>query len=306
MTDLLTNELFYLAVHEEDKKWGINITTAGFQLVKPHQPYPPSGHPQTYSYNYRRGRILNEFQLVYITRGKGFFSSSNCEETILEEGTVFILFPGEWHTYRPLNETGWEAYWVGFKGSFIQNLMENNFINPGNPFCQIGYNEEIVRLFQQINEHSRREEPGAQQLLGGIVLHMLGYLHHYRKNEVFPNKSLVHMVSKARVLMREHVCSTISPEEIAGRLNISYSWFRRTFKQYTGFTPTQYSTQLKIQKAKELLAQTNDSVKEIAGVLKFEPADYFSVYFKRSTGISPMAYRAMCRTKHEITGNQTT
>lgn len=298
MTDLLTNELFYLAVHEEDKKWGINVTTAGFQLVKPNQQYPPTGHPQTYSYNYRRGRILNEFQLVYITRGKGSFSSSNIEETILEEGTVFMLFPGEWHTYRPLNETGWEAYWVGFKGPYIQNLMENNFINPGNPFSQIGYDDEIVRLFQQINDHARREEPGAQQLLGGIVFHMLGYLLHYRKNEIFPNKTFVEMVSKARVLMREHVCSTISPEEIAGMLNISYSWFRRTFKQYTGFTPTQYMTQLKIQKAKELLAQTNDSVKRIASVLKFEPTDYFSVYFKRSTGINPMAYRAMCLRKH--------
>jgi AraC-like DNA-binding protein len=55
--------------------------------------------------------------------------------------------------------------------------------------------------------------------------------------------------------------------------------------------------QLKIQKAKELLANTNDSVKEIAYSLNFDPTDYFSVFFKRSTGINPLAYRAMNRSK---------
>ena len=97
--------------------------------------------------------------------------------------------------------------------------------------------------------------------------------------------------------MREHVNTNISPEEIAEMLHISYSWFRRTFRQYTGFSPAQYITLMKVQRAKELLAQTNDSVKEIAGVLKFEPSDYFSVFFKRVTGVSPLAYRALCREK---------
>lgn len=297
MTEQLRNEIFYPAIHETDEKWGINVTTAGFQLIETNQAYPPEGHPQTHSYNYQNGRILNEFQLVYITRGKGFFSANNIDEILLDEGTIFMLFPGVWHTYRPTKESGWEAYWVGFKGDYAMKLAENNYFNHENPFFQIGYNEEIVRLFQQIIEHSKREEPGASQLLGGTVLHMLGYLFHFRKNELFSNKSVVPMINKARVLMREHVCTNISPEEIASKLNISYSWFRRTFRQYTGFSPAQYMMQLKIQKAKDLLAQTNDSVKQIAGILNFEPVDYFSVFFKRATGQNPLTYRAMCRIK---------
>lgn len=297
MTEQLRNEIFYPAVHETDEKWGINVTTAGFQLIGTNQAYPPEGHPQTHSYNYLSGRILNEFQLVYITRGKGFFSTKNIEEILLEEGSIFMLFPGEWHTYRPLKESGWEAYWVGFKGDHATKLADNNYFNPENPFFQIGYNEEIVRLFQQLIEHAKREKPGAQQLLGGTVFHMLGYLFHFRKNELFSNKAVVPMINKARVLMREHICTNISPEKIAVMLNVSYSWFRRTFRQYTGFSPAQYMMQLKIQKAKELLAQTNDSVKQIAGILNFEQVDYFSVFFKRSTGQNPLAYRTMCRAK---------
>lgn len=297
MTETLKNEIFYPAIHEDDEKWGINVTTAGFQLIEANQLYPPEGHPQTHSYNYLSGRILNEFQLVYITQGKGFFSTSNIREILLEEGTLFMLFPGEWHTYRPLEESGWEAYWVGFCGNFASQLVNNGFFIPENPLFKIEHNEEIVRLFQQIIEYTKREEPGSQQLLGGIVFHMLGYLLHFRKNELFSDKIVVSKINKARVLMREHVQSKISPEEIADMLNISYSWFRRTFKQYTGFSPAQYIIQLKIQRAKELLSQTNDSVQQIATDLNFEPTDYFSVFFRRSTGMSPLAYRAICRTK---------
>ncbi len=297
MTKLLTNEIFYPAIHESDEKWGITVTTAGFQLIEAHKAYPPEGHPKTHRYHYLSGRILDEFQLVYITKGKGVFSSKSVSEQLLEEGTLFMLFPGEWHTYRPHEDTGWEAYWVGFRGNYVSQLVANSFFLPENPFFQIGYNDEITSLFQQVIAHINREEPGSQQLLGGIIFHMLGYLFHFRKNAIFTNKAVVSKINKARVLMREHINTNISPEEIAGMLNISYSWFRRTFRQYTGFSPAQYIIQLKVQRAKELLSQTNDSVKEIADSLKFEPADYFSVFFKRATGISPLAYRLLSRGK---------
>jgi AraC-like DNA-binding protein len=253
MTIQLKNDIIYPAIHEDDELWGIQVTTAGFQLIAPNQPYPPEGHPKTHSYQYVAGRTLLEFQLVYITKGKGVFSSSEIEETFVEEGTMFMIFPGEWHTYRPSSETGWEAYWIGFRGNYTTGFVENGFFKPESPFFQIGYNEEIVRLFQQTIENARREEPGAQQLLGGIVFHMLGYLLHFRKNEIFLNKAIVPVINKAKVLMREYISAYISPEEIAANLNISYSWFRRIFRQYTGFSPAQYMIQLKIQKAKELM-----------------------------------------------------
>jgi len=293
----LKNETFYPAIHESEDILGIRITTSGFQKVEINQQYPLTGHPQTHHYHYQTGRILNEFQLVYITQGKASFSSSVYKEKILNEGTLFILFPGEWHTYRPLNETGWEAYWVGFKGDFVHGFIENNILDKFAPFISIGYNDEILALFQQINEHAKREEPGSNVLLGGLVFHMIGYLYHFRKNELFSNKTMVATINKSKVIMREHVCSIIAPEEIARQLNVSYSWFRKTFKEYTEFSPAQYMMHLKVQKAKELLLNTNDSVKQIAGTLNFEQSEYFSVFFKRLTGLTPLEYRATSRKK---------
>jgi AraC-like DNA-binding protein len=295
--NLLKNEIFYPTIHETDEKMGIVVTTSGFQIIPANHSYPPEGHPKTYAFHYGAGRILNEFQIIYITSGKGVFSSKETEEIVLNEGSIFILFPGMWHTYRPLPEIGWEAYWVGFRGDFVENLTEKGFLIQNNPFYQVGYNETIVNLFQEINENSKREEPGAQALLGGIVMHMLGILFHFRKNEVFSNKAFISLIAKAKVIMREHVLTDITAEEIANKLNISYSWFRRTFKEYTGFSPSQFMVQLRIQKAKEFLEQRNDSVKQIALQLNFESISYFSVFFKRETGLSPHNYRALCRIK---------
>ena len=64
-------------------------------------------------------------------------------------------------------------------------------------------------------------------------------------------------IEQAKIIMNENVAGNVDPEELAMRLNISYSWFRRVFKEYTGYAPA------KLRKAKQLLVGTSQSVKEI-------------------------------------------
>ena len=40
-----------------------------------------------------------------------------------------VLFPGQWHTYAPLQKTGWNEYYIGFEGPIIDNLVKNSFIS---------------------------------------------------------------------------------------------------------------------------------------------------------------------------------
>jgi len=47
-------------------------------------------------------------------------------------GDIIFLFPGEWHSYQPSKNKGWDEYWIGFKGDFINKLFQNNFINKKN------------------------------------------------------------------------------------------------------------------------------------------------------------------------------
>ena len=91
--------------------------------------------------------------------------------------------------------------------------------------------------------------------------------------------------------MHENVYKDIDPEELAMKLGISYSWFRKLFKEYTGLSPAHYIQELKIQQAKDLLATTQRSTKEIAYYLTFDDIPYFTKVFKKYTGYTPQNYR---------------
>ncbi len=284
MQHVRNTEVRYLS-HQENNLWQTKVNTVGFESISEHSSYPKTGHPAGYSFNVAAGRVLQEFQLVYITEGKGQFASERVQLCDISEGIILILKPGEWHTYRPNETTGWECYWVGFSGSVTENL------NTENQIIQIGYDEEMVGLYRKILEVSNNERPGYQQLLSGILIHLIAYLFYRERDKNWKDKDVLTKIDKARLIIREKINTTISPEELAASLNMSYTWFRRMFRQYTGLAPAQYIAQLKIQKAKELLSVTTMPIKEIALELGYESIDYFSTMFRKQTGMSPGEFR---------------
>ena len=134
MSEKKLNNLRYLSINSRDEEWGIVVTTVGSQVSKPDAIYPPSNHPENYTFKPQIGRILNEYQLVYITKGSGYFSSQSCKQMEVKAGTMILLFPGEWHSYSPNKQTGWEEYWVGFKGHIVE--VEKKFFTRENPLTK--------------------------------------------------------------------------------------------------------------------------------------------------------------------------
>jgi len=45
----------------------------------------------------------------------------------IEAGDAFLLFPGKWHRYRPAPSTGWDEHWIGFNGSYADQIMSRFF-----------------------------------------------------------------------------------------------------------------------------------------------------------------------------------
>lgn len=99
-------EFKYLIVNDMDRKFGLWVNTVGYQSIPPDSPYPLKEHPSGYFFNAEKGRVLREYQLVYITKGRGLFSSDSTSEKQVCKGRLMVLFPGQWHTYRPLRQTG--------------------------------------------------------------------------------------------------------------------------------------------------------------------------------------------------------
>ena len=74
---------------------------------------------------------------------------------------------------------------------------------------------------------------------------------------------------------------------------MSYSKFRKIFKEYTGFAPAQYIQEVRINMAKELLTNTSKSLKEIAFELGYENKEYFFTSFKKVSNMTPVGYRKL-------------
>lgn len=288
----MINYYKYLPLSEEDEKWGLSILNAGCTRIGSDESYPYNHHPEHHYFNWDSGRVLNEYQIIYIIRGNGYFESKSIQHTIVKEGSLIVLFPGEWHRFKPDEKVGWDEYWVGFKGEIIENLVKNIFFNCKDALIHIGIKEQILNLIIEIIENTKEEKAGYQPLVSGALLHLLGYIHSILRQQQFTEENHIGIIiNKARTLLRQRIDEEVVMEDIAKELNVSYSWLRKIFKSYTGIALGQYLIQLKIEKAKILLSNPSKTIKEIAYDLRFESCFYFSRLFKEKTGFSPEKFR---------------
>jgi AraC-like DNA-binding protein len=279
----------YLIPNDTDKRFGIWVNTIGFERIPPNSPYPLKGHPSGYFFNAKKGRILHEYQLLYITKGKGAFASENMPRKEIDKGSLFVLFPGQWHTFHSLPETGWNGYYIGFEGQVADAIVKDGFLSKEKPLLNVGLNEELVSLFSRALEIAEADRMASQQQLGGIVLYMIGMILSISKND--NANSINNKIEQAKIVMNENVFKEIDPEELAAKLRVSYSNFRKTFKEYTGFAPAKYFRLLKLHKAKQLLLESSYSVKEISFMLGYESTEHFNALFKKYFELTPLKYR---------------
>lgn len=281
----------YLIANRQDKLWGITVTTVGYQQIAPHAVYPPMNHPTQYLFSTHKGRTLDEYILLYIANGSGTFSSNKQKNIRLTTGSILLLFPGEWHNYEPAPSTGWDEYWIGFQGDNMETLVQNGFFCEQKKVFNVGLSLEVIQLFRMAISVATEQKAGFQQILGGITNLLLGMTHSLDKLQSFSQSQPMQLINKAKLIMFENSHTNVTVEEIAGRICMSYSSFRRNFKQYTGLSPHQYLQEIRIQKSKELLATTNLSCQEIAYKTGYESPIHFNVTFKKKTGLTPVKYR---------------
>lgn len=280
----------YLTINPSDQKWGLTTHSVGHQVISENEAYPPQVHPTRYLFNIENGRILNEYQLLYITKGRGMFSSESSGRSQVKEGYMFLLFPGEWHTYRPDPETGWNEYWIGFDGRIMDEWVKDGFFRKESPVFNIGLNEEIIALYKRAIIIAEAQEANYQQALSGIACNLVSMALYLSRNRDFNKSDVASQMNQAKIAVHENI-SAITPEDLAKITCMSYSKFRKIFKEYTGFAPSQYIQEVRITMAKELLTNTSKSIKEIAIELGYENKDYFFTVFKKVTGNTPITYR---------------
>lgn len=287
------NYLKYLVNSPKDQMWGVTVDTVGSQTVEAgYTVYPPAvGHPSAFFFDVGKGRVLESYQLLYITAGRGSFFGADRQRVEVGAGDMILLRPDRWHSYMPDRETGWHEYWIGFRGPNIDSRFFSGFFDAGQEVFRVGMREELTALYERAVGIAEKERSSYQQYLAGIANLLLGMAMYYHTNQQFVSLDVVGRIDRARRIIRDELYGGISPDEVAERVNMSYSWFRRMFRDYTGISPAHYMQELRLQEACRLLSGTAMSIKEIAFQLNFGDASYFSSMFRRRLRMTPVEYR---------------
>ena len=281
----------YLITCPADELWGVVVTSVGTQTLLPGEHYPPQDHPTRYLFEHNTGRVLDEFQLVYLVEGEGTFKSASTDLTKVTAGNAFLLFPGEWHTYAPDPNTGWKEYWIGIKGALPETWRQRGLISHKTPILSAAYSHEIIDDFNKAIETASQQKSAYQQALSGLAVRIITEVLYHAKNKAFTEARSDEQMLRAKEFISSEEGNTF-PEEVAKVIGMGYSRFRNCFKAYTGLSPAKYIMEIRMAKARELLTNTDLQIQEIAWKVGFENADYFTTTFRRVCGTTPKIYRA--------------
>ena len=142
----------YLTSAQEDIDWGLYLNVAGAAKILPKTLYTPVEQPSEYYFKWETGRILQEYQLNYITKGTGIYENKYGKFHV-KPGSILLTFPNEWHRYRPIRTTGWmekfeeiKAYCHQNAGSFI---YASNYSIGVNLFFNL--NSYLAQMMKNIN-----------------------------------------------------------------------------------------------------------------------------------------------------------
>ncbi|MBY0011860.1 helix-turn-helix domain-containing protein [Paenibacillus typhae] len=102
-------------------------------------------------------------------------------------------------------------------------------------------------------------------------------------------------IAKAHQYIQDHLQTDLSRDEIADLVGRNPAYLSRLFRKETGMSLSEYITQQRIERAKQLLVETNDKISSIAEGLGYVHFSYFAKLFRKLTGLTPQDYRRIHR-----------
>ena len=233
-------------------------------------------------------------EICYLVKGKQkyFVGEDNFE---MQGGDLFVAFPNEVHGTGENPEEKGTLYWMVLKQpqaeadylglgikeaaelfSYLQALPCRLF--KGSSKCR-DLLQEIVRIY--LTETTLLTRITLNNLL---VTFLLEVIRCSKDNE---NHKCNQGISSILHYIEENVADTNNLEDLADKCNLSLSHVKHLFKKETGIPPTEYINRKKIEKAEELLLNSDLLIKDIAYDLGFSSPAYFATVFKQYKGYAP-------------------
>jgi len=139
--------------------------------------------------------------------------------------------------------------------------------------------EEKERTFPDIPSHQLQTASDWRGFLEMVC---------YEIREYYQSKN---KIGRAKQYISENYHRSLTLEEVADVTELSPNYFSQLFREETGYTFSDYVTEVRIQTAKELLRENNTTLKEISSHIGYRDPNYFSRVFKKQVGLSPKQYQ---------------
>jgi len=154
-----------------------------------------------------------------------------------------------------------------------------------------GNSPDYPWLFQQMIRELQLRRVNFDELLLLNLRHIFVMINRYLKEDHQMGSEMLDEVERAAHYFHENYNQPISIEKYAAEHLMTPCWFIQNFKKVTKTTPLQYIVSLRMTNAMNLLDNTNYNVAQIAEMVGYENALYFSRLFKKNVGVSPKEYR---------------
>jgi len=279
----------YFPVNDAQRAWGLYATCVGHSTTKPGNEFPSKEHPDEYYFTWEKGRVLHEWQIILVESGGGTVEFRR-RKFAVRKGSLVVLPPGCWHRYRPDSDTGWTTLWIGFGGELADRLVGGAGLSPKGDVIDLAagcrFNTALADLVSDTLEGGRL---GIYSIAARIPAVIATLMESDESNVSSPAAS--DTIHRAQEYMLEHCGETIDFDALAASLGMTYRSFRYLFTKLTRTSPLQYQLAVRLVRAKGLLRSSDMPVAQIASTLGFHSTWYFSRFFVKQTGMSPVAYR---------------
>jgi AraC-like DNA-binding protein len=221
--------------------------------------------------------------LIFVKRGEGVLTMEG-RSFKFREHCIFCTFPNMEFEYTFSGEA--DIIWICFDEAF--SILPNHLgLHAHSPVKYIENFAEVENAFDAIYSLSHSNLQSDQYRILSHFYTLFAILTEKNRAIRIPDTSYVDYAIR---YFENNYMDEIYVSDLSKELGIESSYFSKLFKSKIGCSPIEYLTQVRVDKAKQLLKFPPYSVKDVAKAVGFADALYFSKKFKHYTGMSPSQF----------------
>ena len=231
----------------------------------------------------------DRYLFQYTLKGWGIYELGGKTYKV-EEGQAFLAeIPGEHAYYFPENGKDWEFIYIMLYGSEPDKYW-TSIVDSIGPVPRFRIDSPVINLLYEIYGKAANKYIEDEYQASSLAFQFITELRRAAKKNT--HTEYPHMVQTAMRFMFENYMEIYGVEDIASELGISKYHLIRKFTKTVGMTPGKYLSKIRLERAIQLLSNTDKSVGEIGKMVGYSNGNYFCKVFRSYLGKSPGEFRA--------------